>query len=161
VLQLVDEGQFDAVTFELDRHTHFPARKSAVNVLAPAAHPAGRMPGAHLCNGCLSLPGQFQSLTPEQKLAFVEHLAASQALLALPRPPFVFQGQRVSPAGFSHELLKIAAVEDGLFHVASQFIGNVNGKTSIPAAPVQREAGMPLPRFTEGTMLSNTRAFPQ
>jgi hypothetical protein len=58
-----------------------------------------------------------------------ELLLDSQAALVLQR-------QRVPSARFSHELLKIATVMDGLFHVLSQLIGNVNGKTSFPAASV-------------------------
>src|SRR5579862_687730 len=109
------------------------------------------MPGPHFRDDCLRLVGQAQSRIPEEKLGLVEHLVTSRSppLLApsASRSPFVLQRHCVPPTGFSYELLKLAAILDGCFHVPSQLIRNVNRKTPASAASVQCIAGMPLPRF--------------
>ena len=165
MLQFVNEWQLHAVAFKLDGHAHLPAGISPRNVLAPATHPACRIAGPCFSDCGLRLLGQRQALTPEEKVGFVEQRVTSRPperpLLSASRAPLVLQRQCVPPAGFSHQLLKIAAVLDGLFHVLGQLVRDVDGKASLPAAPIQRVTGMPLPRFAKLAAFSNARALPQ
>ncbi len=165
MLQFVNEWQLHAVAFELDGHAHLPAWISPRNVFAPATYRRVGLRDRASVTAAFAFSVNARRLHQRRKSVSLSNLSPrgrlERPLLSASRAPFVLQRQRVPPAGFSHELLKIAAVLDGLFHVLGQLIRNVDGKTSLPAASVQRVAGMPLPRFAKLATLSNARAFPQ
>ena len=77
-LQFVNEWQLHAVAFELDGHAHLPAGISPRNVFAPATYTARRIAGSCFSDCGLRLLGQGQTLTPEEKVGFVEQPVTSR-----------------------------------------------------------------------------------
>ncbi len=94
------------------------------------------IPGPHFGDFCLRLVGQANRLHQRRNSASLStcHLTGLAMkgafhVLSASRSSFVLQRQCVSPAGFRHELLKLAAILDGFFQILSQLIRNVNRKT--------------------------------
>ena len=58
------------------------------------------------------------------------------ALIRAPRPTVVLQRQRIPPAGFHHQFLKMPAIPDGALQIGSEFIRHIDRKPLLPLSAI-------------------------
>ncbi len=105
MLHLVNAGQLDPVTLELDSDAHLPAGISPAYILAATPDPARRRRGSNMINRRTRRFGQTQTFVPVPQILGAEHdRRPLSSPLFLPRfpTPFPLPGMQIAHTRLVH-----------------------------------------------------------